>query len=122
MSMEGYIRADSPVTFLGLTMAPTTEEIWDMTVSHVFAFSPGASIWTGISSWFGLFGDLGLAGLLAYLWMSWRIWRDLGNASTWQRSVAKSAMIMTGLLQPVSYDFALISESYYTNKYRIFYY
>jgi len=25
-------------------------------------------------------------------------------------------------LQPVSYDFALISESYYTNKYRIFYY
>jgi hypothetical protein len=77
MSMEGYIRADSPVTFLGLTMAPTTEEIWNMTVSHVFAFSPGASIWTGISSWFGLFGDLGFAGLLAYLWMSWRIWRGL---------------------------------------------
>src|SRR6266516_3309243 len=25
-------------------------------------------------------------------------------------------------LQPVSYDFALISESYYTNKYQIFYY
>jgi uncharacterized LabA/DUF88 family protein len=26
------------------------------------------------------------------------------------------------ILQPVSYDFALISESYYTNKYQIFYY
>jgi len=27
-----------------------------------------------------------------------------------------------GKLQPVSYDFALISESYYTNKYQRFYY
>jgi len=29
---------------------------------------------------------------------------------------------LPSILQPVSYDFALISESYYTNKYRIFYY
>ena len=96
MAMEGYIRADSPVTFLGLTMAPTTEEIWDMTFSN--AFFARSSVWSGISSWFGLFGDSGFAGLLAYLWMSWRIWQNLGNASTWQRSIAKSAMIMTGLL------------------------
>jgi hypothetical protein len=96
MAMEDYIRADSPVTFLGLTMAPTTAEIWEMTFSN--AFFARSSVWSGISSWFALFGDLGLAGLLAYLWMSWMIWRDLGNASTWQRSVAKSVMIMTGLL------------------------
>ena len=30
--------------------------------------------------------------------------------------------LLTQILQPVSYDFALISESYYTNKYQIFYY
>jgi hypothetical protein len=96
MAMGDYIRTDSPVAFLGLATARTTEEIWDMTFSD--SFFARSSVWSGISSWFGLFGDLGLTGLLIYLWMCWRIWRSLGDISMWQSGAAKSAFIMTGLL------------------------
>jgi hypothetical protein len=97
MGMEGYIKADSPVTLLGLTTARTTEEIWDLTFHSDWLFSR-SSVWSGISSWFGLFGDIGLLGLGVYLWMCWRVWRSLGKTYLWQVSVARSALIMIGIL------------------------
>jgi hypothetical protein len=59
----------------------------------------GSSVWTGISSWIALLGDLGLMGLGLYLWMSWTLWRHLQPIHRhWQTTAAKSVLLMTGLL------------------------
>ena len=99
MGMDKYLKADSPVATLGLSAAPTTQEIWTMgaNASEEWLFS-GSSVWTGISSWSALLGDLGLVGLGLYLWMSWKVWRHLQGSDRWPVAAAKSSLVMAGLL------------------------
>lgn len=100
MGMERYLKPDSPVALLGLGLAPTTQQIWQMgaEASQGWLFS-GSSVWTGISSWIALLGDLGLMGLSLYLWMSWTLWRHLQAIHRhWQTTAAKSVLLMTSLL------------------------
>jgi hypothetical protein len=54
-------------------------------------------VWTGISSWTALLGDLGLLGLGLYLWMACTLWHCL-KVRGWQTAVAKSALLMSCLL------------------------
>jgi hypothetical protein len=99
MGMERYLNADSPVAILGLGLAPTTQQIWQMgaEVNESWMFS-GSSVWTGISSWTALLGDLGLIGIGLYLWMSWMLWHHLKTSRHWQMAAAKSVLLMTSLL------------------------
>ncbi len=100
MGMDRYLKPDSPVALLGLGLAPTTQQIWKMgaEASQGWLFS-GSSVWTGISSWTALLGDLGLIGLGLYLWMSWTLWRHLQTIRRrWQTAAAKSGLLMASLL------------------------
>lgn len=113
MGMDRYLKPDSPVALLGLGLAPTTRQIWKMgaEVSQGWLFS-GSSVWTGISSWTALLGDLGLIGLGLYLWLSWTLWRHLqAIPRNWQTAAAKSALLMTCLLGVI---YSWLEEPAYT--------
>ena len=99
MGMERYLNDDSPIAILGLSLAPATQQIWQMgaEIAQSWLFS-GSSVWTGISSWIALLGDLGLIGLGLYLWMSCRLWSYLKPTRHWQIAAAKSVLLMTCLL------------------------
>ena len=93
MGMEGYVR-DTPVAFLGLTMAPTTKAISDG--KTVNAFFSSTSVASGFSSWFG---QLKMLDLLVCCYTS-DVPDDLERVKQhrlWQSAVAE-LMIMTGLL------------------------
>ena len=96
MGMEGYIKPNSPVRLLGLNAAKTTLELWNLTYSNWQ--SAASSVWTSISSWLGLLGDLGLAGCALYLWMTWRLWRSLNSDAGWQSRLARAVLLMSMLL------------------------
>jgi hypothetical protein len=96
MGLEAFVKPSSPVALLGLRSAPTTGDIWILTASD-WLFS-ASSVWSGYSSWLGLFGDLGLAGLGLYAWTAWRIWHELRTRDGWQPRVAKSVLLMCALL------------------------
>jgi len=96
MGMESYIKPQSPVSLLGLTPAPATQEILALAQSNWLIAS--SSAWSGISSWLGLFGDLGLVGVAVYLWMCVHIWRTLGRVRTWQSQAARASLVMAALL------------------------
>ena len=90
-AQEGYVRS-LPGGWVDLQLSPTTAEILSSTAGfYLFASS---SVWSGVSSWLGLFGDLGLAGVAVYLWMLWWVWRGLsGVVNSWAHT-AKAALVM----------------------------
>lgn len=96
MGLPGYVNPASPVYMLGLTPAPATKEIWAMGYSSSVRAS--TSIWSGISSVLGLFGDLGLIGLFLYLWMCWKIFQVLRGRTTWEAGAAIGFLAMAGIL------------------------
>jgi hypothetical protein len=91
-----YVKPDSPVYLLGLAPPPVTQELWALTFSNwLFASS---SVWSGISSWLGLFGDLGLAGIGLYIFIFWKLWKSLAGHRRWKTTLAKAVMIMAAVL------------------------
>jgi hypothetical protein len=86
----------SPVARLGLKTAPLTREILEANAANYL--SNNSSVWTGVSSWVGLAGDLGLLGLTLYLILNAKLWFALGRSSSWAAPAAKGAMVMAALL------------------------
>lgn len=93
-AQEGYIRS-LPGGWVDLTLSPITAEILSTTAGfYLFASS---SVWSGVSSWLGLFGDLGLLGVAAYLWLLWVVWQALGRRFTsW--AYAGRAVLVAGVI------------------------
>ncbi|HVX65404.1 MAG TPA: hypothetical protein VHA11_02315 [Bryobacteraceae bacterium] len=90
------VMESSPVARLGLKTAPLTREILRANTQNYL--SNNSSVWTGVSSWSGLMGDLGLAGLLLYLALNWKLWRALGRQGSWAAAAGKGGLVMAGLL------------------------
>lgn len=90
-AQEEYVRS-LPGGVLDLQLSSITAEILSSTAGYyLFASS---SVWSGVSSWLGLFGDLGLAGLAAYVWMLWSVWILLRtDISPWS-AAARAAVIV----------------------------
>lgn len=66
LTIEGFVREDSPLRRLGLAPSPITQEVFSATLSVGGAYS---SFQSGVSSGLGVLGDLGLFGSIAYLGM-----------------------------------------------------
>jgi hypothetical protein len=96
MSLERFVKPGSPVQLLGLNPALTTLELWNLTTSN-WLFS-ASSVWSSVSSWLGLLGDLGLVGFGIYIWMCLSIWRGLNSKAVWQTRIARAVLLMCGLL------------------------
>jgi len=72
-AQEGYIRSLS-ANFLKLNLSSTTEEIVSLTFNNPILIS---SVWSGVSSWIGLFGDLGFFGVVVYGLILLILWQRL---------------------------------------------
>jgi hypothetical protein len=94
-AQEGYIRS-LPSGWVDLGLSSTTQQILASTAeSYLFASS---SVWSGVSSWLGLLGDLGLAGLAIYTWLWWTVWRGLSQGNSFWSHVGKAALVMGVML------------------------
>ncbi len=97
LSVNGIVKEGSPVSLLGFHLSPITRDIiylsWKS--NQLFASS---SVWSGVSSWLGLFGDFGFLGLGLYLSMAWKLWRSFARLSGWDVLATKAAIIMAGVL------------------------
>jgi len=96
MGLEAFVKRDSPVALLNLGPAAVTRELWAMTTSN-WLYS-ASSVWTGISSWLGLFGDLGLAGLGLFGWTYGRVWWNVRARHGWGAGAARAVLLMMALL------------------------
>ncbi len=96
MGLDSFVKPGSPVYLLGLKPALTTIELWNLTASS-WLFS-ASSVWSSVSSWLGLFGDLGLVGFGIYLWMCLKVWQGIGSEAVWQTRLARAVLLMCGLL------------------------
>jgi hypothetical protein len=96
MGLDAFVKHDSPVFLLGLGPAATTIELWNLTASNrLFASS---SVWSFVSSWLGLLGDLGLAGFAMFVWMLAVVWAGLRRRPGWEASAARAVFVMMVLL------------------------
>lgn len=86
-------KAGSAIRKLNLKESPLTKDIW-----QIDYYSSRSSLYTGISSWLGIFGDLGLIGLLIYVWLWWQIWHSIGSNEGWKAGAIKSTIVMTLVL------------------------
>jgi hypothetical protein len=97
-AQDGYIRS-IPSGLVDVRLSATTARIISATAGYyLFAAS---SVWSGISSWLGLFGDLGLAGVFIYLWALWWVWRGLRQAASFWPYAARAALAMGVILGAV---------------------
>ncbi len=97
-AQEGYIRS-LPSGLVNLQLSPVTTEILSSTAGfYLFASS---SVWSGVSSWLGLFGDFGLLGVAIYAWMLWVLWKILGRGRSPWAYVGKTVLIMGVILGAV---------------------
>ncbi len=95
LSIGGLVKSDSPVSLLGLQLSPITAEVLRLSTTGVGEYS---SIWSGVSSWLALLGDIGLIGLGLYVWIAWKLWHAFGYVRSWETAVAKGVLLMIGLL------------------------
>ena len=109
MGLEAMVKHDSPVYLLGLQPAATTVELWNLTASSRFFAS--SSVWSFISSWMGLLGDLGIAGFGVFVWMLVTIWLNLRGRSGWEQAAARGAFLMMILL---AFFYSWLEEPGYT--------
>jgi len=95
VAFEAYTGGNvgSAVRKLKLKSSPLTWDIW-----YIDYYSTRSSLYTGISSWLGIFGDLGLTGLLIYVWIWWQIWHGIRTEVGWKGMFAKSIIVMTLVL------------------------
>jgi len=90
--MPHYARGDSSVGVLQLQSKPFTYRVW-----REHPQSTRSSLYTGVSSWLGIFGDWGLAGLCVFLGMIWAIFRQLKGQENWEAVTAKAVLVMAAL-------------------------
>lgn len=94
-SQEGYVQSVSLGSF-GLSSSAATQEIFFNTEND-WLYS-GSSVWGGISSFLGLFGDLGLLGLFVYLWILSVLWKALGKSASEYAIGSKGILVMAVVL------------------------
>jgi hypothetical protein len=109
MSLEGYIKLGSPLHLLNLNPARTTLELWNLSASNLLF--TGSSVWSPVSSWLGLLGDLGVAGVCPYLWLCLILWRGLKSRSGWQPRVARAMLLMC---VPLGFMYSWLEEPGFT--------
>jgi hypothetical protein len=109
MGLDAFVKHDSPVYLLGLGPAATTVELWNLTASNPLYAS--SSVWSFVSSWLGLLGDLGLAGMAAYLASVAAVWARLRGRVGWEPAAARSAQQMMILL---AFLYSWLEEPGYT--------
>lgn len=90
-AQEGYIRS-LPGGLVDLQLSPITSEILS-TTSGFYLFA-SSSVWSGVSSWLGLFGDLGLIGVGIYAWLLWTVWKALGKRRSAWAYTGKAVLVM----------------------------
>jgi hypothetical protein len=96
LTSDAQVKSDSPVARLGLKTAPLTRQLLtDQAMSYI---SSSSSVWSTISSWLGLFGDLGILGFATYLWMCCAVWSAVSRIQTPNAAAARAGMIMAALL------------------------
>jgi hypothetical protein len=79
------LKGASPVAFLHLSQSEITAKVLALDNSNYVIAS--SSVWTGLSSALGLFGDLGLLGVLAYVMAWWALVRGVGRRQSTERAV-----------------------------------
>jgi len=97
-AQEGYIKS-LPAGLVSFHLSPVTAEILSSTEG--FWLFASSSVWSGISSWLGLFGDLGLLGVAIYIWILWIIWKTLGRIYHSWAYIGKVVLVMGVLLGAV---------------------
>ncbi|MBV9771594.1 MAG: hypothetical protein JOZ32_18630 [Bryobacterales bacterium] len=95
LSSGGLAMESSPVSKLGLKLAPTTKELL---LDDQQNFLANSSVFTMISSWLGLLGDLGILGLMTYVLVCIAVWKAVSYPNCWENAAAKAGMTMAGLL------------------------
>jgi len=94
-SQEGYVRSVSLGSF-NLSSSAATKEIFFNTEND-WLYS-GSSVWGGISSFLGLFGDLGISGLAIYIWVLVVLWKALSESSSKYAIGSKGILLMAVIL------------------------
>jgi hypothetical protein len=97
-AQEGYIRS-LPRGLVDLQVSPVTADILSST-EGVYLFA-SSSVWSGISSWLGLFGDFGLLGVGIYVWMLWILWKAFGRVRSPWAYTGKAVLVMGVVLGAV---------------------
>jgi hypothetical protein len=96
LTVGAGVKANSPVAFLHLGQAEITAEILRLDKSNYVSAS--SSVWSGLSSVLGLFGDFGLVGMFAFVAAWWALLRPGAKSRGPDRAVALSLVTFAGLL------------------------
>jgi hypothetical protein len=96
MGLETMVKLDSPVRLLGLGPAAVTRELMTQTAANWLYSS--SSVWSFVSSWLALLGDLGLAGIGIFLWTFWKLWVSLRARRGWKAATARAVLLMMIIL------------------------
>jgi hypothetical protein len=94
-AQEGYIRS-LPGDWVEISISPITADILS-TTSGFYLFA-SSSVWSGVSSWLGLFGDLGFLGILVYLWLLWVVWRGFSHSPYIWAYIGRAVLVMGVIL------------------------
>lgn len=73
LTMGAGVKSSSPVSFLHLSQAEITAETLRLDKRNYVSAS--SSVWSGLSSVLGLFGDFGLVGIFAFVAAWWTLLR-----------------------------------------------
>ncbi len=96
LTVGAGVKSNSPVAFLHLSQAQITAETLRLD-KHNYV-SASSSVWSGLSSVLGLFGDFGLVGIFAYAAAWWALLRPGARSRGPDRAVALSLATFAGLL------------------------
>ena len=96
LTVGSGLRTNSPVAFLHLSQSQITNRVLALDKStYVIASS---SVWTGLSSALGLFGDLGILGVVAYVMAWWALLRGTTRRRSSGRAVALALVLFATIL------------------------
>jgi len=90
-AQEGYLRS-LPSGLVDLKLSSVTADILSSTASS-YLFS-SSSVWSGVSSWLGLFGDFGLLGVAIYARMLWILWKALRKVHSPWACASRGVFVM----------------------------
>jgi len=96
LSVEGETTVDSPISRLGLRPAPAAERL--LLANRRDPIASASSVWSYISSWSGLAGDLGPAGIALYASMWLGLLAALARRRDSGADAAGGAIVMALLL------------------------